>query len=122
MMVLLMDELLGISNKRLKYIFKGQSDDVASSSNTDSEEEKPADDVISLSDITSGEDDVILCAPDTKGSFPTFAFADRYIFNFQRKLNTKNDPLKERKAEKSSNRQRKRKRALKRKRRRKKSS
>lgn len=69
LMFLLTDELLGISKKRLKYIFSGKSDDIASSSCTDSEEEeeqqqrkkKQSDDVISLSDITSEEDDVILC-------------------------------------------------------------
>lgn len=62
-----MDELLGISKKRLKYIFSGKSDDVASSSCTDSEEEekkvkpppKQTDDIISLSDITSEEDDLV---------------------------------------------------------------
>lgn len=68
-MVFLMDELLGISNKRLKFIFSGVSDDIASSSCTDSEEDKrrkqnQADDVISLSDITSDDN---IASPPAEG-------------------------------------------------------
>lgn len=68
-----MDELLGISKKRLKYIFSGKSDDIASSSCTDSEDEeekkvkpppKQTDDIISLSDITSDEDDLVFADED----------------------------------------------------------
>lgn len=53
---MLLEELLGISNKRLKYIFSGQNIDGESSSCTESEEEKPID-IISLDDITSISDD-----------------------------------------------------------------
>lgn len=49
---LLLEELLGISNKRLKYILNGQPHDDESSS-TDEEKE-----VISLDDIT--DDDFVI--------------------------------------------------------------
>lgn len=52
---MLLEELLGISNKRLKYIFNGENVDRETSS-SDTEEDKP-DDVISLDDIS--DDDVI---------------------------------------------------------------
>ncbi|XP_023029778.1 uncharacterized protein [Leptinotarsa decemlineata] len=50
---MLLDELLGISNKRLKYIFSGQNLNEESSS-TDPEEEQPID-VISLDEISDDE-------------------------------------------------------------------
>lgn len=52
---MLLEELLGISNKRLKYIFNGQSLDGDSSSSTS--EDKPID-VISLDDIS--DDDLVI--------------------------------------------------------------
>lgn len=52
---MLLEELLGISNKRLKYIFNGQSLDEDSSSSTS--EDKPID-VISLDDIS--DDDLVI--------------------------------------------------------------
>ena len=53
---MLLEELLGISNKRLKYIFNGQNLDQDSSS-TDPEDEKQPD-IISLDDVS--EDDFIV--------------------------------------------------------------
>lgn len=53
---MLLEELLGISNKRLKKIFNGEPQDDDSSS-TEDEEVKPAD-VISLDDVT--DDDFII--------------------------------------------------------------
>ncbi|KAF7285398.1 hypothetical protein GWI33_010651 [Rhynchophorus ferrugineus] len=49
---ILLEELLGISNKRLKYIFEGKNFDEESSS---SEDDQPID-VISLDDISSDDD------------------------------------------------------------------
>lgn len=54
---MLLEELLGISNKRLKYIFNGQNLEEDSSS-TDPEAEQQPIDVISLDDIT--DDDFII--------------------------------------------------------------
>lgn len=54
---MLLEELLGISNKRLKYIFSGQNLDEDSSS-TDPEEEKQPIDIISLDDIS--DDDFVI--------------------------------------------------------------
>lgn len=53
---MLLEELLGISNKRLRKIFNGEPQDDDSSS-TEEEEEKPAD-VISLDDVT--DDDFVI--------------------------------------------------------------
>lgn len=53
---MLLEELLGISNKRLKKIFNGQPQDDDSSS-TEEENDKTAD-VISLDDIT--DDDFVI--------------------------------------------------------------
>lgn len=54
---MLLEELLGISNKRLKYIFNGQHVDEDTSSSTDPEEENQPIDVISLDDITDSDDE-----------------------------------------------------------------
>lgn len=54
---MLLEELLGISNKRLKYIFTGQHLDGDSSSSTESEEENQPIDIISLDDITDSDDE-----------------------------------------------------------------
>lgn len=54
---MLLEELLGISNKRLKYIFNGQNLEEDSSS-TDSEVEQQPIDVISLDDVT--DDDFVI--------------------------------------------------------------
>ncbi|XP_018561744.1 myb-like protein X [Anoplophora glabripennis] len=54
---MLLEELLGISNKRLKYIFNGQNLEEDSSS-TDPEAEQQPIDVISLDDIT--DDDFVI--------------------------------------------------------------
>lgn len=54
---MLLEELLGISNKRLKYIFSGQHVDGDSSSSTESEVENQPIDVISLDDITDSDDE-----------------------------------------------------------------
>ncbi|KAF2899388.1 hypothetical protein ILUMI_06783 [Ignelater luminosus] len=56
---MLLEELLGISNKRLQYIFKGENVDRETSS-SESEEEKQPIDVISLDDI-SDDDDIEFC-------------------------------------------------------------
>lgn len=53
---MLLEELLGISNKRLKKIFTGQPQDDDTSS-TEDEEEQPLD-VISLDDVT--DDDFVI--------------------------------------------------------------
>lgn len=50
---MLLEELLGISNKRLKYIFNGQNLDEDSS--TDPEEDENPADIISLDDISDDE-------------------------------------------------------------------
>lgn len=52
---MLLEELLGISNKRLKHIISGQNNLEYSSSDTDDVEEKPID-IISLDDISTDED------------------------------------------------------------------
>lgn len=55
---MLLEELLGISNKRLKCIFNGENvNDDASSSSTDEDVKnvKMADDVISLDDISDDD-------------------------------------------------------------------
>jgi hypothetical protein len=54
---MLLEELLGISNKRLKYIFNGQNLGEDSSS-TDPEEEKQPIDIISLDDVS--DDDFVI--------------------------------------------------------------
>lgn len=51
---MLLEELLGISNKRLKHIISGQSNLEYSSSDTDDNVKSP--DVISLDDISTDED------------------------------------------------------------------
>lgn len=53
---MLLEELLGISNKRLKYIFNGQNLDEDSSS-TEPDEGQPID-IISLDDVS--EDDFVI--------------------------------------------------------------
>ncbi|KAJ8921992.1 hypothetical protein NQ315_008630 [Exocentrus adspersus] len=55
---MLLEELLGISNKRLKYIFNGQNLEEDSSSTDPEAEQPPPIDVISLDDIT--DDDFII--------------------------------------------------------------
>lgn len=56
---MLLEELLGISNKRLKYIFLGQNlEDDSSSSDPEEEKQPPADEVISLDDVS--EDDFVI--------------------------------------------------------------
>ncbi|KAJ8961864.1 hypothetical protein NQ318_021482 [Aromia moschata] len=55
---MLFEELLGISNKRLKCIFNGQKlDDDSSSTDPEEEQQKPID-VISLDDVT--DDDFVI--------------------------------------------------------------
>ncbi|KAG5865015.1 hypothetical protein JTB14_002799 [Gonioctena quinquepunctata] len=61
---MLLEELLGISNKRLKYIFNGQNLNEEGSS-TDPEEEEPID-IISLDDIS--DDDFIIDLDSDKES------------------------------------------------------
>ncbi|KAK9878987.1 hypothetical protein WA026_003804 [Henosepilachna vigintioctopunctata] len=58
---MLLEELLGISNKRLKYIFNGQNLDEDSSSSTN--EDEPVD-IISLDDIS--DDDFVINIDDDK--------------------------------------------------------
>lgn len=53
---MLLEELLGISNKRLKYIFNGQH--VNSDTSSSTEDENPPIDVISLDDIS--DDDLLI--------------------------------------------------------------
>ncbi|KAF5302473.1 hypothetical protein FQR65_LT08563 [Abscondita terminalis] len=53
---MLLEELLGISNKRLQYIFKGENADRETSSSESEDEEKEKIDVISLDDISDDED------------------------------------------------------------------
>ncbi|EEZ98748.2 DNA ligase 1 isoform X2 [Tribolium castaneum] len=60
---MLLEELLGISNKRLKYIFNGQNLDEDSSS-TDPEEEKQPIDIISLDDVS--DDDFVIDVDSVK--------------------------------------------------------
>lgn len=60
---MLLDELLGISNKRLKHIFNGQSLNEEDSS-TDPEEQ--AEDIISLDDIS--DDDLVIDLDSGKSS------------------------------------------------------
>lgn len=62
----LLEELLGISNKRLKYIFSGQHVDEDSSSSTEPEEENKPIDVISLDDITDCDDDIVFGDENSK--------------------------------------------------------
>lgn len=62
---MLLEELLGISNKRLNYIFKGENVDRESSS-SDSDAEKDVIDVISLDDIS--DDDITLCIPASESN------------------------------------------------------
>lgn len=64
---MLLEELLGISNKRLHYIFNGENVDRDSSS-SDSDEHQSVD-VISLDDISS--DDEILCLDDVRDDTKT---------------------------------------------------
>lgn len=59
---MLLEELLGISNKRLKYIFNGQNP-AEDSSSTNSEEDKPPVDIISLDDVS--EDDFVIIDSDS---------------------------------------------------------
>lgn len=58
---MLLEELLGISNKRLKHIISGQSNVEYSSSDTD-DASKPAEviDIISLDDISTDEDIMLI--------------------------------------------------------------
>lgn len=51
---MLLEELLGISNKRLKHILSGQNNLEYSSS--DSDDVRAIDDIISLDDISTDED------------------------------------------------------------------
>lgn len=64
---MLLEELLGISNKRLRKIFNGEPQDDDSSS-TEEEEEKPAD-VISLDDVT--DDDFVIDLDSGKSTYPS---------------------------------------------------
>ncbi|KAF5305518.1 hypothetical protein FQA39_LY01609 [Lamprigera yunnana] len=59
---MLLEELLGISNKRLQYIFKGENADRETSS-SESDDEKGCVDIISLDDIS--DDDFDACDPST---------------------------------------------------------
>ena len=77
---MLLEELLGISNKRLRYILDGVKADVESSS-TDSEEEKqnPVD-VISLDDIS--DEDFEIIEPDAENVKGNFSIDYNKILNF----------------------------------------
>lgn len=61
---MLLEELLGISNKRLKYIFNGQSLDEDSSTTS---EDNQTIDVISLDDIS--DDELVI---NVDGNNPTY--------------------------------------------------
>ncbi|KAK4881679.1 hypothetical protein RN001_004998 [Aquatica leii] len=92
---MLLEELLGISNKRLQYIFKGENADRETSSSESDDEEKEAIDVISLDDISDDDDDFDLCLASTsqndssKGRIGKFRKLD--INQQQRKPINKNE-------------------------------
>ncbi|GJQ73093.1 Nup154 [Trypoxylus dichotomus] len=61
---ILLEELLGISNKRLKHILNGENVDIVSTS-SESEHEQPPIDVISLDDISDTDDEFGLGSVNT---------------------------------------------------------
>ncbi|KRT85282.1 hypothetical protein AMK59_645 [Oryctes borbonicus] len=61
---ILLEELLGISNKRLRHILNGDNIDTVSTS-SESEQEQPPIDVISLDDISDTDDDFGLGSVNT---------------------------------------------------------
>ncbi|XP_018333433.1 uncharacterized protein LOC108742656 [Agrilus planipennis] len=94
---MLLEELLGISNKRLGYIFNGENPDRESSS-SESEDEKIAE-VISLDDIS--DDDIEICiGPDDKD-----AIVDELDKRYKKqKAKSKTKSIKSEKSEKSRKR------------------
>lgn len=64
---MLLEELLGISNKRLRLIFNGENIDREISS-SESEDEKPPVDVISLDDISDDDDIEFMDVDETNSS------------------------------------------------------
>lgn len=88
---MLLEELLGISNKRLKYIFNGQNP-AEDSSSTNSEEDKPPVDIISLDDVS--EDDFVIIDSDSTGK-KRDKFSNKKVKSEKLDKSKKSEPLNE---------------------------
>lgn len=74
---MLLDELLGFSNKRLRKIFRGEKITDSSSSDTD-EDVKPDLEVISLDEI-SDDDNLDICAVEGNYFFFNLLYVVKYF-------------------------------------------
>lgn len=74
---ILLEELLGISNKRIKKIFSGQPQDDDTSSTEEEEEHAP--DVISLDEVTDDDFVIDLDAGKVKKSKFSYIFRSFYF-------------------------------------------